>query len=95
MITEIKDSGLPLEANMKVYIKRNGFNNFYEADTNIRTSNRGYKIVTLTNVKEVSKYEFYKHGSDERFVLPFVEDGLEIHEIGSGFVKRLIEKECA
>ena len=95
MITEIKGSDRPLEANMKVYIKRNGFNNFYEADANIRTSNRGYKIVTLANVKEISKYEFYKHGSDERFVLPFVESGLEIHEIGSGFVKRIIEKECA
>ena len=95
MSTEIKGSDRPPEANMKVYIKRNGFNNFYEADANIRTSNRGYKIVKLTNVKEISKYAFYKHGSDERFVLPCVESGLEIHEIGSGFVKRLIEKECA
>ena len=80
---------------MKVYIKENGFNNFYEADANIRTSHRGYKIVTLANVKEISKYAFYKHGYDERFVLPTVKDGLEIHEIGSEFAKRLIEKECA
>ena len=80
---------------MKVYIKRQGFNCFYEANVIIRTSRRGHKIATLKNVKEVSRYEFYKHGSDERFVLPSVEDGLEIHEIGSGFVKRLIEKECA
>ena len=80
---------------MKVYIKRNGFNSFYEADANIRISHRGYKIVTLTNVNEISKHTFYKHGSDERFYLPFVEDGLEIHEIGSGFVKMLLEKESA
>ena len=80
---------------MKVYIKRQGFNCFYEANVRIRTSRRGHKIATLKNVKEVSQYEFYKHISDERFVLPFVEDGLEIHEIGSGFVKMLIEKECA
>ena len=80
---------------MKVYIKQGGFNKFYEADANIRTSHREYKIVTLTNVKEISKYAFYKHGSDERFVLPSVKDGLEVNEIGSEFVKRLIEKECA
>ena len=80
---------------MKVYIKRNGFNNFYEADANIRISHRGYEIVTLANVKEISKYAFYKHGSDERFYLPFVEDGIEVHEIGSGFVKRLLEKKSA
>ena len=80
---------------MKVYIKQGGFNKFYEADTNIRISHRGYKIVTLTNVNEISKRAFYKHGSDERLVLPSVEDGLEIHEIGSRFVKMLIEKECA
>ena len=80
---------------MKVYIKQCGLNKFYEAGTSIRISHRGYKIVTLTNVNEISKYAFYKHGSDERFALPSVEDGLEIHEIGSEFAKRLIEKECA
>lgn len=80
---------------MKVYIKQRGFNCFFEANVSIRTSRRGKKIATLQNVKEVSRHEFYKHGADERFVLPSVEDGLEIHEIGSGFVKRLIEKECA
>ena len=80
---------------MKVYIKQGGFNKFYEADANIRISHREYKIVTLANVKEISKYAFYKHGSDERFVLPFVENGLEVHEIGSEFVKRLLEKKSA
>ena len=80
---------------MNVYIKQQGFNCFYEANVKIRTSHRGNKIATLENVKEVSRYEFYKHGSDERFVLPTVKDGLEIHEIGSEFVKKLIEKECA
>ena len=80
---------------MKVYIKENGFNNFYEADANIRISHREYKIVTLANVKEISKYAFYKHGSDERFVLPSVKDGLEVNEIGSEFVKRLLEKKSA
>lgn len=80
---------------MKVYIKMNGFNNFYEADANIRTSHRGYKIVTLANVNEISKRAFYKHDSDERFVLPHVEDGLKVNEIGSGFVKMLLEKESA
>ena len=80
---------------MKVYIKQCGLNKFYEAGTSIRISHRGYKIVTLTNVNEISKYAFYKHGSDERFVLPFVENGLEVHEIGSEFVKRLLEKKSA
>ena len=80
---------------MKVYIKQHGFNCFYEANVSIRTSHRGNKIATLENIKEVSRYEFYKHGADERFFLPCVESGLEINEIGSGFVKRLIEKECA
>ena len=80
---------------MKVYIKQCGLNKFYEAGTSIRISHRGYKIVTLTNVNEISKYAFYKHGSDERFVLPSVKDGLEVNEIGSGFVKRLLEKKSA
>ena len=80
---------------MKVYIKQCGLNKFYEAGTSIRISHRGYKIVTLTNVNEISKYAFYKHGSDERFVLPSVKDGLEVNEIGSEFVKRLLEKKSA
>ena len=80
---------------MKVYIKQGGCNKFYEADASISTSRRGYKIVTLTNVNEISKHTFYKHSSNERFVLPFVEDGIEVHEIGSGFVKRLLEKKSA
>ena len=80
---------------MKVYIKQRGFNCFYEANMNIRTSHRGNKIATLENVKEVSRHEFYKHGADERFVLPSVKDGLEVNEIGSEFVKRLLEKKSA
>lgn len=89
MITEIKGCDLPLEAIMKIFVKKFGFDQFFEAFVSVRTSNRGYKMATLRDVSEVSRSKFYKQDNAVRFVFPAVKNGYEIHEIGN---KKIFEK---
>ena len=79
---------------MKVYIKKKGFDQFYEVEVIVRISGRGYKVAALANVAEISKSKFYKQVSDVRFILPTVKNGFEIHEIGNkNFFEKLEAKQ--
>ena len=68
---------------MKIYIKKKGIEQFYEAAVSVRVSGRGYKIATLTDAVEISRGKFYKQDNDIRFILPTAKNGYEIHEIGN------------
>ena len=78
---------------MKIFVKKSGFDQFFEAFVSIRTTNRGYKIATLRNISEISRSKFYKQDDAIRFILPTVKNGYEIHEIGNeNFFKKLEAK---
>lgn len=74
---------------MKIFVKKFGFDQFFEAFVSVRTSNRGYKIATLENVSEISKSKFYRQDKSIRFIFPIGKNGYEIHEIGN---KKFFEK---
>ena len=74
---------------MKIYIKKKGNEQFYEAAVGVRISERGYKIATLTDAVEISRSKFYKQDNDVRFILPTAKNGYEIHEVGN---KKFFEK---
>lgn len=93
MITEIKGSDLPLEAVMKIFIKKAGFDQFFEAFVSTRRSNRGYTIATLRDVSEISRSKFYRQDNAVRFIFQAVKNGYEIHEIGNkNFFERMDAK---
>ena len=74
---------------MKIFIKKGGSEQFFEAFVSLRTSNRGYTIATLRDVSEISRSKFYNQDKAVRFIFPTVKNGYEIHEIGN---KNLFEK---
>ena len=79
---------------MKIFVKKSGFDQFFEAFVSTRTSNRGYTIATLRDVAEISRSKFYKQDNSVRFIFPTVKNGCEIHEIGNkNFFEKLEAKQ--
>jgi len=77
---------------MKIFVKKYGYNQFYEALVSVRRSNRGYKVATMRDVCEISKSKFYKQDPDVRFIFPMVKNGSEVHEAGNkNFFERIEE----
>ena len=76
----------------QIYIKQKGYKTYYRATVSVRTSNRGYLVATMKDLEKVTEYAYYKQPQYNRYILDFVREGKEIHEIGNiGFFTRLAE----
>lgn len=65
-------------------MKQKGFAEYYLCEGAIRTSNKGYRILTITGYKEISKTAYYKLDCP-RFNTLF-DPSREIHEVGHGYM---------
>lgn len=82
---------------MKIYVKQQGYNSFYECEISISKTRRKYLKMKVLNYKEITKNSYYSQPQKRRFIFNFYKmENFTIHEIENKKffenVKELLDK---